>query len=278
MIQIDHLSFGYRKGNPLFNALELSLPAGSVYGLLGRNGAGKSTLLKIISGLLEPLKGTIDFMGYRPHDRQPGFLREIYLIGEEFDLPAMKGSEFVRFYSRFYPRFSLQLFEHCISEFGLPENQKLSQMSYGQKKNFLLAFGLATNCKLLILDEPTNGLDIPSKHLFRKVIANAVHEERSFIISTHQVKDIENLIDVVTILDEGKVIFSSSCEEISGKLTFSRLTKLPPDHSVLYAESSLGGYLIVDHNISDTETRINLELLFNAVIEKRTEINTIFKS
>lgn len=278
MIQIDHLRFGYRNGNPLFNTLELSLPAGNVYGLLGRNGAGKSTLLKLISGLLEPHKGTIDFMGYRPHDRQPGFLSEIYLIGEEFDLPAMKGSEFVRLYSRFYPRFSLQLLEHCISEFGLPENQKLSQMSYGQKKNFLLAFGLATNCKLLILDEPTNGLDIPSKHMFRKVIANAVHEERIFIISTHQVKDIENLIDVVTILDEGKVIFSSSCEEISRKLTFGRLTKLPPNHSVLYAESSLGGYLIVDHNISDTETRINLELLFNAVIEKRTEINTIFKS
>ncbi len=278
MIQINHLGFEYRKGSPLFNALELAFPAGSVYGLLGRNGAGKSSLLKLISGLLEPHKGKIDFMGFRPHDRHPGFLSEIYLIGEEFDLPAMKGSEFVRLYSCFYPRFNHQLFEHYISEFGLPANQKLSQMSYGQKKNFLLAFGLATDCKLLILDEPTNGLDIPSKHLFRKVIANAVHEERSFIISTHQVKDIENLIDVVTILDEGKIIFSSSCEEISRKLTFSRLTKLPPDHSVLYAESSLGGYQIVDHNISDTETRMNLELLFNAVIEKRQEINTIFKS
>jgi ABC-2 type transport system ATP-binding protein len=278
MIHINHLSFGYHNGNPLFNTLELSLPAGNVYGLLGRNGAGKSTLLKLISGLLVPHKGNIDFMGHQPYDRHPGFLSEIYLIGEEFALPAMKGSEFVRLYSRFYPRFNHQLLQHCISEFGLLENQKLSHMSYGQKKNFLLAFGLATDCKLLILDEPTNGLDIPSKHLFRKVIANAVHEDRSFIISTHQVKDIENLIDVVIILDEGNIIFSSSCEEISRKLTFSRLTELPPDHPVLYAESSLGGYQIVVQNTSDAETRLNLELLFNAVIEKRMEINTIFKS
>jgi ABC-2 type transport system ATP-binding protein len=217
-------------------------------------------------------------MGYHPHNRAPELLQEIYFIGEEFDLPLMKGSEFIRFYSRFYPRFNRLLMDHCISEFGLPENQKLSQMSYGQKKNFLLAFGLATDCKLLIMDEPTNGLDIPSKHMFRKVIANAVHEERSFIISTHQVKDVENLIDVVTILDEGKIIFSSSCEEISRKLIFSRLAELPVSHPVLYAESSLGAYQIVDLNTSGTETRINLELLFNAVIEESEKFNSIFNS
>lgn len=275
MIQIHQLSFEYRRNKPLFNGLNLSLPAGNVFGLLGRNGAGKSTLLKIICGLLIPHQGKVNFMGYRPHDRQPEFLREIYLIGEEFELPAMKGSDFVSLYSSFYPRFNHELLQNCMSEFELPFHQKLTHLSYGQKKNFLLSFGLATDCKLLIMDEPTNGLDIPSKHVFRKVIANSVHEERSFIISTHQVKDIESLIDVVTILDEGKIIFSRSCEEISGKLSFSR-TEALPDHPVLYSASSLGGYQVVDFNKTGLETRMNMELLFNAVIEHKEKFNAIF--
>ncbi len=276
MIQIQQLSFEYRRNRPLFDRLNLSLPAGNVYGLLGKNGAGKSTLLRIICGLLIPHQGKIDFMGYRPQDRQPEFLREIYLIGEEFELPSMKGSDFVRLYSRFYPRFNHQLLQHCMTEFELPDNHKLSHMSYGQKKNFLLSFGLATDCKLLIMDEPTNGLDIPSKHMFRKVIANVVHEERSFIISTHQVKDIESLIDVVTILDEGKILFSESCEDISRKLAFSRIPELPA-HPVLYAESTLGGYQVVDLNNTGSETRMNLELLFNAVTEQKEKFHAIFK-
>lgn len=276
MIQIQQLSFEYRRNRPLFDGLDLSLPAGNVYGLLGKNGAGKSTLLKIICGLLIPHQGKIEFMGYHPQNRQPEFLREIYLIGEEFELPSIKGSDFVRLYSSFYPRFSHELLQNCMSEFELPYHHKLNHLSYGQKKNFLLSFGLATECKLLIMDEPTNGLDIPSKHIFRKVLANSIHEDRSFIISTHQVKDIESLIDVVTILDEGKILFSESCEDISRKLVFSRTDELP-DPSVLYAVSSLGGYQVVDLNKTGSETRMNMELLFNAVIEQKEKFNEIFK-
>ena len=278
MIKIENLSFSYYQRLPLFNQLNLTLPAGNIYGLLGKNGAGKSTLLKIISGLLFPKNGNIDVAGFLPKDRCPQFLKEIYLITEEFNLPSLNMEFFVRLYSPFYPRFNHSLFNDYIYEFRLPREQKLSAMSYGQKKNFLLCFGLATDCKLLILDEPTNGLDIPSKSHFRKIIANAVHEERSFIISTHQVRDMENLIDPIIILDEGEIIFFQDYEQISKKLVVSKQTEIPYNDSVVSYESSLGGYTVVKENTSRKETRMSLELLFNAVIGNKEKINEIFKS
>jgi ABC-2 type transport system ATP-binding protein len=278
MIQIENLTFSYSKKQQLFDQLNLTLPAGNIYGLLGKNGAGKSTLLKIIAGLLFPNNGKLNVAGFNPKDRYPQFLSEIYLITEEFSLPSLKIERFVSLYSPFYPRFNHILLESYINEFNLPREQKLSDMSYGQKKNFLLSFGLATDCDLLILDEPTNGLDIPSKSQFRKILANAINEDRSFIISTHQVRDMENLIDPIIIIDEGKIIFFQDHEHISKKLAFSRQAELPDNSNVVYYESSLGGYTLVKENTYMEETRMNLEMLFNAVVSNKEKINGIFKN
>ncbi|MBN2274628.1 MAG: ABC transporter ATP-binding protein [Bacteroidales bacterium] len=278
MIKIENLSFSYHHRKLLFDRLNLVLPPGNIYGLLGRNGAGKTTLLKIIAGLLFPKTGRIDVMGFYPKDRHPQFLSEIFLIAEEFNLPSMKMEHFVHLYSPFYPRFNHNLFKEYSEELKLPEEEKLSVMSYGQKKNFLLSFGLATDSRLLILDEPTNGLDIPSKSRFRKIVANAIHDERSFIISTHQVRDMENLIDPIIILDEGKIIFSQDCERISGRLAFTKQAEIADRKGLVYYESVLGGYAVVKENTEHDETRMNLELLFNAVISNKEEINAIFNS
>lgn len=277
MIKIENLFFTYSSKKPLFDHLSLVLPSGNIYGLLGKNGAGKSTLLKIISGLLFPATGIVDVIGFRPQDRYPQFLSEIYLITEEFHLPSLQLSSYVKLYSPFYPRFNSILFDEYIAEFKLHKDQNLSTLSYGQKKNFLLSFGLATDCRLLILDEPTNGLDIPSKSIFRKIVANAIHENRSFIISTHQVRDMENLIDPIIILDEGKIVFCQEYEKVSQKLTISKQTT-KPDSSVIYAESTFGGYTVVKENTTQEETRVNLEILFNAVISNTDKINNLFKN
>ena len=277
MIRIENLSFNYGQKRPLFKELSLSLPSGNIYGLLGKNGAGKSTLLKIISGLLFPTHGSLDVVGFRPKDRYPQFLNEIYLVTEEFHLPSIKIEQYLSLYSPFYPRFNRSLFDEYINEFRLPRDQKLTALSYGQKKNFLLSFGLATDCKLLILDEPTNGLDIPSKSQFRKIVANAIHEDRSFIISTHQVRDMENLIDPIIILDEGNIVFFENYESISKKLAMTRESELPDNNILVYAESYLGAYTVVKENTEMEETSINLELLFNAVVGNKSKINEIFK-
>lgn len=277
MIQIENLTFGYNKAQHLFDELSLALPAGNIYGLLGKNGAGKSTLLKLMAGLLFGQYGKVTVAGYIPKDRFPEFLREVYLVTEEFYLPSIKMKRFLDLYSPFYPRFDHALFQHCITELNLPGEQKLTAMSYGQKKNFLLSFGIATECKLLLLDEPTNGLDIPSKSLFRKIVANAIHEKRSFVISTHQVRDMENLIDPIIILDNGKIIFSQDYQAITEKLAFTRITELPDSETLVYSEPSLGGYTVVKRNSGMEETNVNLETLFNAVTSNSEKMNEIFK-
>lgn len=276
MIHIDNLSFSYGHNRPLFDQVSLTLPSGSIYGLLGKNGAGKSSLLKIISGLLFPKDGQLTVDGYRPSDRYPQFLQEVYFISEEFDLPAISQESFIKLYSPFYPRFDHVLFQKYSGEFQLPAERRISTFSYGQKKKFLLSFVLATDCKLVILDEPTNGLDIPSKSQFRKVVANAIHEERTFIISTHQVRDMENLIDPIIILDEGEIVFFQDFDQISQRISIGRQAELPVNANVIFAEQTLGGYTYVKENTAGEETNINLEVLFKAVISNKEKMYEIF--
>ncbi|MDW3210672.1 MAG: ABC transporter ATP-binding protein [Reichenbachiella sp.] len=278
MVHIENVSFGYPSKPQLFEDLSVSLPLGNIYGLLGKNGAGKSSLLKLIAGLLFPKAGSLHVGGCLPKDRRPEFLSEIYLVTEEFEVPALGMKRFVDLYSPFYPRFNQALFQAYLNEFSLPNDEKLTALSYGQKKKFLLSFGLATDCQLLILDEPTNGLDIPSKSQFRKVVASAIHEERSFIISTHQARDMENLIDPIIILDEGQIVFFEDYEQISKKLTVSKVKTLPQSDQVVYSESNFSGYTVVEENRSNVESNMNLEILFNAVVNNTKRVQEIFKN
>ncbi|MCV9386423.1 ABC transporter ATP-binding protein [Reichenbachiella ulvae] len=277
MIDIKNLSFNYGQKQMLFDQLNLSLPAGHIYGLLGKNGAGKSTLIKMITGLLFPKTGQIEVIDHVPQNRRPDFLQEVYLVTEEFQLPDMSLKRYLNLYSSFYPRFNHENFEQYIQEFQLSMDDKLNAISYGQKKKFLLSFGLATNCRLLLLDEPTNGLDIPSKSQFRKVVASAIHEERSFVISTHQVRDMEHLIDPIIILDEGQIVFFEDFESITQKISMGK-TKELPDEGVIYAESTFGQYTIVTENDGENEGNFNLELLFNAVTQNKEKFYQIFNS
>lgn len=276
MIDIKKISFSYAERRDVFQGLDLSLPAGNIYGVLGKNGAGKSTLLKIIAGLLFPAHGNIEVLGFLPKDRYPAFLREIFIINEEFHLPSDSIREYAEMYGSFYPRFSNDLFEEYLSGFGLDRNQALSTLSYGQKKNFLLSFGLATDCRVMILDEPTNGLDIPSKSQFRKIVASAINETRTFIISTHQARDMENLVDPIIILDEGQVVFFQAYEQISKLLMVEKVKDLRGINDLVYAETTFGGYTVVKRNKAKVETNINLEILFNAVIHSRDRVNEVF--
>ena len=229
MLKINDLAFGYTKRNDFFTHLTLELNQPGIYGLLGKNGSGKTTLLKIIAGLLFPKQGTCEIMGQRPALRQPDFLNKIYFLPEDLFVPALTAHDYVKFYAPFYPKFDFIFLNQCLKEFDLPQDKLLTTFSHGQKKKFLISFGLATQCQLLILDEPTNGLDIPSKSQFRKLVASAITDEKLFIISTHQVHDVENLIESVLILEEGNIIYNQ--------------------------------------RLNDHEEHIDLEVLFNSVLE-----------
>ncbi len=277
MVEIEKLSFGYTKKHTLFNQLDLQLHPGNIYGLLGRNGAGKTTLLKVMTGLVFPGEGSCRVAGFDASERMPSCLEDICFIPEEYHLPSVKIESYVRINAPFYKRFDHEKLSWLLKEFQLNPKNKLNQLSYGQKKKFLLAFGLSTSARLLLMDEPTNGLDIPSKSQFRKVIAASVNEEQCVLISTHQVRDLENLIDPIIIIEEGKIIFQQSLEDISSALFFETLTDIKENQQPLYYEEGLAGYAAITPNVKAKDSRIDIELLFNGVIANNKGINNEFK-
>jgi ABC-2 type transport system ATP-binding protein len=271
MINIQTLRFAYRKKPNLFHELSLKLESGRITGLLGANGAGKTTLLKLIAGSLSPSSGTIAVNGKVPFRREVDSLQQVFFIQEEFALPPVRISHYIKANSQFYPKFDQELCERILSEFQLEPSDKLHQLSHGQRKKFLVTFALATKCGLLILDEPTNGLDIPSKALFRKIVAGSIDEEQLVIISTHQVKDVENLIDNIVVLKDGGVVFHQPTLNISESLEFTTARTIDKD-SVLYYEPSPGGYKMIQRQMNGGSSGIDLELLFNAINSGKTLI------
>ncbi|MBI9093707.1 MAG: ABC transporter ATP-binding protein [Sphaerochaeta sp.] len=276
VILMQDIGFSYGK-KPLFTHLNLEIKRGNIYGLLGKNGSGKTTLLKLICGQLFPDEGFTSALGSDPTVRKPAMLSEIFYLPEEFPLPKMKATEYLKMRSVFYPRFDNLMFLQFCKDFELDMQQNLSEMSLGQKKKLLLAFGLASNTSLLILDEPTNGLDIPSKRQFRQTVASAMTEDRTFIISTHQVRDMENLIDPLIILHDGNIIFNDTVDSITGKYVMGLVTTDPvQDEKVVYKEKVLGGWMVLRERGEQEEERegqpLDLETLFNVVVERSTRM------
>ncbi|TMI87657.1 MAG: ABC transporter ATP-binding protein [Bacteroidetes bacterium] len=278
MIEVKNLSFGYKKRKLLYKNLNLALPVGSIYGLLGKNGAGKSTLLKNFTGLLFPKHGELFVNGYTPKKRLPSFLETIYFIPEEVYVPSLTINRYKDLFAPFYPLFNEEQFYSYLDLLDVHDKGKLNTLSFGQQKKFILAFALACNTRILLLDEPTNGLDIPSKIRFRKLIASVFTDDKMIFISTHQIRDLDNLIDNVIIVDNGELLLQASITEISSKLSFKIADDLPDDSDVLYAESSLKGYSVVMQNKSGEESKVNLEYLFNAVTENPIKAKSIFNT
>ena len=269
MISIKDLSFGYDRDR-LFHQMDLVLEPGNIYGLLGINGAGKSTLLKLMIGLLFPDSGEVESFGYEPGRRDPAFLEKVSFLSEEMNIENITDSRFEYFFIPFYPNFSYDRYERYLREFDIPRNRKLNKLSHGQKKKYLLSFALATGSELLVLDEPTNGLDIPSKGLFRRLVAESLDENQIFVISTHQVRDVESLIDRIVVLHQGKVLLNQSMEALSSQIRMTHTPTRPDPNSrgLLYSEAGVGGHWAVWWEEQGGDGHLDLEILFNTVIAR----------
>ena len=268
MIDVKDLDFHYQGSkHQVFSHFDLHLEQGRIYGLLGKNGTGKSTLLYLISGLLMPDAGSVSVDGIESRLRKPELLSQMFIVPEEYGMPDMSFDSLCSLMRSFYPSFSDELLSQCLKEFEMPVKPSLKELSMGQKKKVYMSIAIATGTRLLMMDEPTNGLDIPSKALFRRVIANYMADDRTLIISTHQVHDIENLLDHVVIVDRSKVLLDSSIADISKRYAFRYLSPQEMDGSVLYSEPNLqGNASIVSRGDGKDETQVDLELLFNAVV------------
>ncbi len=276
MIRIKNLKFNYPKSRTILEQINLELVPGNIYGLFGRNGEGKSTLLKLMCGLLFPKAGTCHIFDQPSAARTVKGLQDSFIVPEDFELPPLQIATYAKVNGAFYPKFSLEQFHHLIREFHLDTRNFIPTLSFGQQKKVLIAFAIATNTQLLLMDEPTNGLDIPSKSQFRKIIAEAVDDGKCIVIATHQVRDLHSLINHVVILDHAQVSFNVPLSEVSNKLWFGK----PPQgisEPTLYSESSFGGKVVLARR-EKNETEVDLELLFNAVLSRPEEIIHILKT
>lgn len=284
MIQIEKIDFGYTKHRKVFSNLSLNLESGHIYGLLGKNGMGKTTLLKVIAGLRFCSTGKVTILDQNAESRKPEMLADIFFLTEEMNLPSVSIKQFYQIYAPFYPNFSYNEYDNYLQKFEINDyNAKLINLSHGQKKKVLVSFALACNTKILIMDEPTNGMDIPSKSVFRKVVASAITPNRTMIISTHQVRDLQNLIDSIIVLDNGKILLNENLLTISNKLSFklltpSQLSELTKQGKVLYSEDNIAGKIAVIENSEDDEPNDNfdMELLFCAVTAEKERIFNLF--
>lgn len=277
MIKISRLDFAYGS-ELLFQGMDLTLEPGRIYGLLGLNGAGKSTLLKLMTGLLFADRGIIDTLGYAPARRAPGMLAKIFLLPEELNVPGVTGRQYEQVLAPFYPGFDRGRFARYLDQFDIPVGKRLPTLSHGQKKKFLLAFGLACNSELLLLDEPTNGLDIPSKGLFRRLVAEALDDKRIIVISTHQVRDVDSLIDSIVVLHDGSVLFNRSMDEVTSTIRMEQ--SISPveagTEGLVYSEPAVGGHWNVWSG-GDEDGHIDLEVLFNAIIADPGIVRSAFR-
>ena len=276
MLQINNISFGYNKkrGN-LFSDFSLNLEAGNVYGLLGKNGAGKSTLIYLMTGLLTPQSGEALMDGVNVRERLPKTMSDLFLVPEEFDLPRLSIKQYVSINAPFYPRFSMEDMQRYLEIFEMSDyiDVNMHSMSMGQKKKVFMAFAFATNTRVLIMDEPTNGLDIPSKSQFRKLVGTGMSDDRMMLISTHQVRDISDILDHVVIIDNSKVLLNASFADVTNKLAFRPLRA--GDEPLFVVQSPFGPLAAVRAE-SGEETVVDLEMLFNATLQNPAAINNLF--
>ena len=277
MLQVENISFCYRRGKKeVLHDFSLSLEKGRVYGLLGKNGAGKSTLLYLMSGLLTPKQGRVMYHDTDVRRRLPVTLQDMFLVPEEFELPAVSLISYVELNSKFYPHFSKEDMVRYLHFFEMDLDADLGALSMGQKKKVFMSFALATNTSLLLMDEPTNGLDIPGKSQFRKFIASGMSDDKTIVISTHQVRDIDKVLDHVLIMDNSRVLLDESTANICDKLLFVESDDRELAKTALYAIPSIQGNLLMLPKPEKEESEINLELLFGATLAAPQKMAEMF--
>lgn len=308
MIKIENLKFSYGSKS-IFEGVSTELKPGMIYGLLGQNGVGKTTLLKLLAGLLKPQEGscTIEIpqsgaaqqggtqrqsgaaqqggterqcgaaqpARLIPHRRRPDFLEKVFYLPEDVVAPGVKIETYVKNTCSFYPNFSYEKFARIADEFKVETDCKFNKLSFGQQKKAFIAMALSMGTEVLLLDEPSNGLDIPSKIALRKSIAENITEEQTVIISTHQVKDLESIIDPIIILDHKGVLLNRSVEEISERLHFSLSANECKE--ALYSQQQFNGFLTIKENLNGEETKPDLEALFNCCLSNKERIKELFK-
>lgn len=275
--QIFEHSADYDSSEIVLKDLNLKFEPGKVYGLIGRNGAGKTTLLNCISGLIWKNAIKKVFIDGKPMSNgNPSILSKIFYVTDAAPLLHVRVNKYAKKLSLFYPDFSMECFNECVEMFQLNYGEYIDNLSLGQKKMAFLSYAFASNASHIILDEPTNGLDITSMRTLRKLIASNMTDDKTIIISTHHINEISSLLDHIIILNNKKVVFDHSVMETGRALSFVESDKETDNNNALYSMTSAYGNRIILPNTSGIDSEIDYELLFEAVLDDSSKIDTLF--
>jgi ABC-2 type transport system ATP-binding protein len=278
MIVLKNLDFHYSRKHSVYKSLNLSIEEGTVVALLGMNGAGKTTLLNLIAGFLIPKAGNCQVQGFESSKRNPEMLQDLFMVSDISEFPPISVDKFCRLYAGFYSKFDYDLFEKCLSDFSLSPKQSLKQMSLGEKRKVMLSFSLATRCKVLLFDEPTNGLDIPSKAVFRKLIASSLEDNQTIVLATHQVRDLSNIVDRIIIEHQGKIVLNEGIDCISDKLLFGSQSANMNAEDLIYTQNGIAMDEFIAINRNGQTGTLDIELLFNAAVTDPEKLISVFNT
>ena len=260
--------------SPILKHLSFSIQPGNVYGVIGRNGAGKTTLLNCICGILRPKGIFID--GQPFNGANPKMLTRIFMVTDVIPDIHVKACKYASMLSCMYPNFSMELFQESMKQFQLDTDGFIDTLSLGQRKMVFLSLAFASGAPYIVLDEPTNGLDITSRKVFRKLVASNMTDDRAIIISTHHINEVSTLLDHILILNDKRLVFDHPAMEIGSTLSFVESDNESDAKNALYTLSSAYGKRLILPNTTGTDSKIDYELLFEAVLENPVLINSQF--
>ena len=216
MLEMKNVTKTFCKFKALDN-LSMTVPQGSVYGLVGPNGAGKSTAIRLMTGIYRPDSGSITMEGLPVYENPANKVRMGYIPDDIFYFPSASMDEMKRFYKGIYPQFDTALYEKLFDVFQLPRKGQIRRFSKGMQKQAAFHLALCTHPEMLILDEPVDGLDpVMRRQVMSLILSDVAANGTTVLISSHNLRELEDICDHVGIMDHGKMLLERSLADMQG--------------------------------------------------------------
>lgn len=245
-VEIKNLSRSFR-GKKALDDVNMTIPTGSIFGLVGLNGAGKTTLIRHIVGLLRPLHGKVDVLGCDPVAEPETFLKRIGYLTEEDSLPTwMRVGELIEFTRAIYPSWDDDYAKELCDMFGLSRAMRLSSLSKGQRARAGLLVAIGHRPELLVLDEPSRGLDpIARSDILEAIIRTISQDGRTVLFSSHLLDEVDRVCDTVALMNDGKIIETLTVEHLEANYSEiicrpSEVWSRPPAHAGVFGWRQTG--------------------------------------
>lgn len=280
-IDIQRLCFNYPK-QELLTDFTLRLAPGQIHCIIGKKNEGKTSLMKLISGQLFPSSGKLEVTHLLPGKRSVEVLQNIFYLPEEIVLPPVSMETFESIYAPFYPKYNADNFYKYLNDFTIDNHiDSLDTLPEGEKRKFLIAFAIATHTHVLLLDEPTKGMDSAGIQTTGRLLKREINRKKCILIGTERAVDMDEIGENFFLLKNHRITFNQQLIALQEKLFFGTSANKPDTEGLLYYEETRKNFSFMrKREDTDSVTGINCELLFNALADDNlhSTINELFST